>query len=40
MWVPANLYMFLAIGVLFFAWAKESEREDRGERGTAVSGER
>jgi putative membrane protein len=40
MWVPANLYMFLAIGVLFFAWAKESEREDRGERGAAVSGKR
>lgn len=26
MWVPGNLYMFLAIGVLFFAWARESER--------------
>ena len=33
MWVPGNLYMFLAIGVLFFAWARESE-------GTAVRGER
>jgi putative membrane protein len=26
MWVPGNLWMFLAIGVLFFKWAKESER--------------
>jgi putative membrane protein len=25
MWVPANLWMFLAIGVLFFQWARESE---------------
>jgi putative membrane protein len=25
MWVPGNLWMFLAIGVLFFKWAKESE---------------
>jgi hypothetical protein len=25
MWVPGNLYLFLAIGVLFFRWAKESE---------------
>ena len=24
MWVPGNLWMFLAIGVLFFRWAKES----------------
>jgi putative membrane protein len=24
MWVPGNLYMFLAIGVLFFVWARES----------------
>jgi putative membrane protein len=24
MWVPGNLWMFLAIGVLFFQWAKES----------------
>jgi putative membrane protein len=24
MWVPGNLWMFLAIGVLFFKWAKES----------------
>jgi putative membrane protein len=24
MWVPGNLWMFLAIGVLFFVWAKES----------------
>lgn len=23
MWVPGNLWMFLAIGVLFFRWAKE-----------------
>jgi putative membrane protein len=28
MWVPGNLYMFGAIGVLFFLWARESERED------------
>ena len=33
MWVPGNLYMFLAIGVLFFAWARESER-------AVVSGQR
>jgi putative membrane protein len=25
MWVPGNLWMFLAIGVLFLKWAKESE---------------
>ena len=25
MWVPGNLWMFLAIGVLFFVWAKESQ---------------
>jgi cytochrome c oxidase assembly factor CtaG len=25
MWVPGNLWMFLAIGVLFFQWAKESQ---------------
>jgi putative membrane protein len=26
MWVPGNIYMFLGIGVLFFLWARESER--------------
>ncbi len=25
MWVPGNLWMFLAIGVLFFVWARESK---------------
>jgi putative membrane protein len=25
MWVPANLWMFLAIGVLFLLWARESK---------------
>jgi putative membrane protein len=25
MWVPGNLWMFLAIGVLFFKWSKEAE---------------
>jgi putative membrane protein len=25
MWVPGNLWMFLAIGVLFFRWARESQ---------------
>jgi putative membrane protein len=25
MWVPGNLWMFLAIGVLFFVWARESQ---------------
>jgi putative membrane protein len=25
MWVPGNLWMFLAIGVLFFLWAREAE---------------
>ena len=29
MWVPGNLWMFLAIGVLFFQWARESEAIDR-----------
>jgi putative membrane protein len=28
MWVPGNLYMFLAIGVVFMLWARQSERED------------
>jgi putative membrane protein len=26
MWIPGNLWMFGAIGVLFFRWARESER--------------
>jgi putative membrane protein len=41
MWVPGNLYMFLAIGVLFFAWARESERPAAakgGERGAGSGG--
>jgi cytochrome c oxidase assembly factor CtaG len=25
MWVPGNLWMFAAIGVLFFKWSRESE---------------
>ena len=25
MWVPGNLYLFAAIGVLFFVWARESK---------------
>ncbi|MEO7987553.1 MAG: cytochrome c oxidase assembly protein [Gemmatimonadales bacterium] len=25
MWIPGNLWMFLAIGVLFFKWSRESE---------------
>ncbi len=25
MWVPANLYMFLVIGVLFYLWAQENK---------------
>jgi putative membrane protein len=25
MWIPGNLWMFAAIGVLFFKWAKESQ---------------
>jgi putative membrane protein len=32
MWVPGNLYMFLAIGVVFMLWARESEREERGKK--------
>ncbi|HEX2219270.1 MAG TPA: cytochrome c oxidase assembly protein [Gemmatimonadales bacterium] len=28
MWVPGNLWMFLAIGVLFFKWARESAYPD------------
>jgi putative membrane protein len=27
MWVPGNLWLFAAIGVLFFRWAREEERE-------------
>ena len=27
MWVPGNLWMFMAIGVLFFQWARESEEQ-------------
>jgi putative membrane protein len=26
MWIPGNLWMFAAIGVLFFRWAREEER--------------
>jgi putative membrane protein len=37
MWVPGNLYMFSAIGVVFLLWARESEggegRKAKGERG-------
>ena len=29
MWVPGNLWLFAAIGVVFFKWAKEEEREER-----------
>jgi cytochrome c oxidase assembly factor CtaG len=25
MWVPGNLWLFAAIGILFFKWAKESQ---------------
>jgi putative membrane protein len=25
MWVPGNIWMFLAVGVLFFQWSRESE---------------
>jgi putative membrane protein len=25
MWVPANLYMFLVIGLLFLLWARENK---------------
>ena len=28
MWVPGGLWLFLAIGVLFFLWARESERAE------------
>jgi putative membrane protein len=38
MWVPGNLYMFLAIGVVFMLWARESEagegRRANGEGGS------
>jgi putative membrane protein len=39
MWVPGNLYMFLAIGVLFFLWARESEGggEERRAKGEGRS---
>ena len=26
MWIPGNLWIFAAIGVVFFKWAKEEER--------------
>jgi putative membrane protein len=29
MWIPGNLWMFAAIGVLFFKWAREEEREEK-----------
>jgi putative membrane protein len=29
MWVPGNLYMFAAIGVLFFQWARAEEASER-----------
>jgi putative membrane protein len=35
MWIPANLWMFGAIGVLFFKWAGEEERDEK-----SVSGKR
>jgi putative membrane protein len=28
MWIPGNLWMFAAIGVLFFRWSKESENAE------------
>jgi putative membrane protein len=28
MWIPGGLWLFLSIGVLFFAWARESERAE------------
>ncbi len=28
MWVPGNLWMFGAIGILFFKWVREQEREE------------
>jgi putative membrane protein len=27
MWIPGNLWLFAAIGVLFFGWARQEERE-------------
>lgn len=30
MWVPGNLWMFLAIGVLFFRWARDENRLSGG----------
>jgi putative membrane protein len=32
MWVPGNLYLFAAIGVVFFKWAREQEREETPQR--------
>lgn len=40
MWVPGNLYMFLAIGVLFFLWARESEGGGEGRKAKGVAGPR
>jgi putative membrane protein len=28
MWIPGNLWIFAAIGVVFFKWAKEEERDE------------
>ena len=29
MWIPGNLWIFAAIGVVFFTWAREEERGER-----------
>ena len=33
MWVPGNLWMFGAIAILFFKWAKEGQEGERGHEG-------
>jgi putative membrane protein len=31
MWIPGNLWIFAAIGVVFFTWAKDEERDEKRE---------
>ena len=38
MWVPGNLWMFGAIAILFFKWAKEQEREEGMGTGERAAG--
>ena len=40
MWVPGNLWMFGAIAILFFKWAKEQERDEGAGNGEQGAGAR